>query len=277
MGAGNRQFCEAEGKREARKAGPRIKAAKADRDGGREGEPFLAIPHRVLHSEGWRRVSPAARALLLDVAASAPNGALVATDRSLRPLGWRSAGTVSKLLKELIAARLLHLTRRGRLPNVAAHYAVTWHALKAPAAQMDEDLMRSFERSAYLRPELPERALSLSKRQALHRASKASAMSAKVRAAGYTPAPSHGALSQSYSSAARSAAVSIAPTHGAIGSDSSHSLTPCFGDFLDIAICQRQRGGRMFAILAQRLAARWPRSPGYMAARSLRPVPALAA
>jgi hypothetical protein len=92
----------------------------------------LTLPHLVLDSPAYRGLSHTARSLLVDIARQMDgrnNGALVACPKYLVPLGWRSNDTVSRCLKELVAARLLLRTRQGSRPNRAAWYALTWQAL----------------------------------------------------------------------------------------------------------------------------------------------------
>jgi len=128
----------------------RRKRAQNERDGTR----FLAIPHIVLQSPGWRAAGHTARSLLLDIATQhtgSNNGRLVATGAYLGPLGWRSHDTVTRALRELQACGLLLETRKGARPNRPAWFALTWHALgNADGLEIDRGLYR---RGGYLVPE----------------------------------------------------------------------------------------------------------------------------
>ncbi len=102
-------------------------------DSGRDGSLFVALPHVVLDSPGYRGLGFAARALLTDIARQhnrRNNGALVACSKYLRPLGWTSNDTIARALRELLASKLLHLTRQGSRPNRAAWYALGWQVLE---------------------------------------------------------------------------------------------------------------------------------------------------
>lgn len=128
----------------------RRKRAQRDRDGTR----FLAIPHVVLTSPGWRAAGHTARSLLLDIATQhtgSNNGRLVATGAYLEPLGWRSHDTITRALRELQACGLLLETRKGARPNRPAWFALTWCALgNVDGLEIDRSLYR---RGDYLAPE----------------------------------------------------------------------------------------------------------------------------
>jgi hypothetical protein len=109
---------------------------KRKRDAGRDGGQFVAIPHIVLQSPSYRGLNHAARSLLLDIAMQhnrRNNGALVACEKYLAPLGWASSQTITRALRELLDAKLLILTRQGSRPNRAAWYALGWQALDMSA------------------------------------------------------------------------------------------------------------------------------------------------
>jgi hypothetical protein len=105
---------------------------KRKRDTGRDGVQFVALPHIVLQSPSYRDLNHAARSLLLDIAMQhnrRNNGALVACEKYLAPLGWKSSQTITRALRELLEAKLLILTRQGFRPNRAAWYALGWQSL----------------------------------------------------------------------------------------------------------------------------------------------------
>lgn len=117
----------------------------------REAGGFLAIPHAVIDSTAFRSLSSHARALLIDVARQyngRNNGWLVASRSHMAPLGWNSSDMLTKCTRELLQARLLHLTVMGRRPNRAAWYAVTWQKLD-PNTGYDAGTAEAFVRSAY--------------------------------------------------------------------------------------------------------------------------------
>lgn len=99
-----------------------------DRDGGR----FLALPHVVLESEAFKSLTGHQIKLLLDIAMQLTvgghnNGRLSASWRYLsEERGWTSKNTIRRGLTALEERGLIFCTRKGRMPNVAAWYAVTW-------------------------------------------------------------------------------------------------------------------------------------------------------
>ena len=113
------------------------KQSKAKRDGDR----YLALPHVVIDSPGYRALGHPARALLIDIArqyTGTNNGQLVACAKYLKPLGWNSNDTVTRALTELKDFNLLIETRMGMRPNRAAWFALGWYQLDAVAG-MDID------------------------------------------------------------------------------------------------------------------------------------------
>ena len=95
---------------------------------------FTALPHAVIHSEQYRQLGYAARALLFDIAAQyngKSNGSLVCCAKYLRPLGWNSNGTISRATKALVESGLLIQTRQGMMPpeSQAAWFALGWFGL----------------------------------------------------------------------------------------------------------------------------------------------------
>lgn len=95
---------------------------------------FTALPHNVIHSQQYRALGFAARALLFDMAAQynqKNNGKLVCCAKYLRPLGWNSNNTIARALTELKASGLLIQTRQGMMPPMsqAAWFALGWFPL----------------------------------------------------------------------------------------------------------------------------------------------------
>lgn len=105
------------------------KKNKADRDG----TTFLALPHVVMESEAFKTLQGQPLKLLLDIAmqlSSTNNGRLSASWRYLsEKRGWTSKSSLRRSLDILEERGLIFCTRKGRLPNKAAWYAVTWLGL----------------------------------------------------------------------------------------------------------------------------------------------------
>jgi hypothetical protein len=143
----------------------------------RDGTTFIAIPHVVFDSPGYRQASPGARALLFDLISclfrsgktvngcapvgdrGLPNGGLLIDRKRLRLRGWKSISTINDKVKELVACGLLCMTLQGgnHRPSL---YAVTWLGLATAARKytldIDPDKWNSVHRGAYLRPAPPQ-------------------------------------------------------------------------------------------------------------------------
>ncbi|WP_086922422.1 hypothetical protein [Variovorax sp. JS1663] len=117
----------------------------------RDGSSFLLLPHVVLESPAYRRVSVYARALLMDIAMQlkgSNNGWLLCSTTHMKPLGWTSQSTLHKSKTELLDVGLIFETVKGQRPNKPSRYAVTWLALdRLPG--FDQGALESFVRSAY--------------------------------------------------------------------------------------------------------------------------------
>ena len=106
-------------------------AARHNRDGSR----FLALPHVVLESEAFLTLTGHQIKLLLDIAAQLSlgnhnNGRLSASWKYLsEKRGWTSKDTIRRGLTALEERGLIFCTRKGRMPNKAAWYAITWAPL----------------------------------------------------------------------------------------------------------------------------------------------------
>lgn len=96
---------------------------------GRGGDhSYLGIPHYILRSEAFGRLTGWGAKLLIELAASyngKNNGDLSAAFSVLEGRGWNSPGTLNKALKELLAAGWIIYARHGGR-NRCALYAVTW-------------------------------------------------------------------------------------------------------------------------------------------------------
>jgi len=95
---------------------------------------FVPLRHDVLKSPGYRALGHPARNLLVDIAMqyipgrSRNNGALVACEKYLKPLGWRSKAVIAKGLAELLECGLLIKTKQGGI-NRPSLYALAFHNL----------------------------------------------------------------------------------------------------------------------------------------------------
>jgi hypothetical protein len=109
----------------------KAQSARQNRDGGR----FLALPHVVMESDAFKSLTGQQIKLLLDIAmqltaGNVNNGRLSASWRYLsEERSWTSKDTIRRGLTALEERGLVFCTRKGRMPNVAAWYAVTWAPL----------------------------------------------------------------------------------------------------------------------------------------------------
>lgn len=104
-----------------------------------ESGSYLALPHAVLKSSAYRRLSAHAVKLLCDIGAQFSgynNGNLSATWRIMQPLGWKSRDTLAKSLRELCTAGFIELTRQGGL-NKCCLYALTWRSIDECKGRLD--------------------------------------------------------------------------------------------------------------------------------------------
>lgn len=125
---------------------------KGRRDTSRDGGAFVALPWSVLDSAAYRDLSHTARSLLLEVARQYQghdNGRMLLSSNYLGPRGWNSPSVIQRAKRELIDAELIFETVKGRRPNKASWYAVTWRALDKIAG-FDIGVEKAFRRSAYL-------------------------------------------------------------------------------------------------------------------------------
>lgn len=122
------------------------------KEGARDPGGFVAIPWTVLDSPAYLALSHPARSLLIEIARQYhgdDNGRLVASMAYLKPRGWSSNDTVSRAKRELLDAGLIFETVKGRRPNRASWYALTWHHLNKLDGY-DSGAAAGFQRSAYL-------------------------------------------------------------------------------------------------------------------------------
>ena len=116
-----------------------------------DGSSFLLLPHAVLNSPAYLRLTHTAKCLLIDIAAQKGaynNGRLLASMAHLRERGWNSADVIYRAKRQLLDAGFIHETVKGHRPNKASWYAVTWSPLdKMPG--YDTGVERTFIRGAY--------------------------------------------------------------------------------------------------------------------------------
>ncbi|MEM9303507.1 MAG: hypothetical protein AAGE01_15425 [Pseudomonadota bacterium] len=108
--------------------------------------PFVHVPHRIMESEAYRRLSNHARALLFDLVyqhrhrsnkREGNNGDLHAAFGPLRQRGlFRSKGTLHRAIDELLEAGLIERTRQGGR-NRCSLYALTWHPIASCDGKLD--------------------------------------------------------------------------------------------------------------------------------------------
>jgi hypothetical protein len=115
---------------------------------------FFAVARDVLEHPSFLRLSPYAKALLLDLGAQYRgdnNGDLSCAWKLMKPRGWRSEATLHKAKHELIDGGFIFEARKGRRPNLCGLYALTW-LLFDPSPKHDCK-PAAFERWAYRRGE----------------------------------------------------------------------------------------------------------------------------
>lgn len=164
------------------------RAASKEKD-RRDGSGFIALPHIVTDSLGYRRASHTARSLLVDLARAFTgrnNGSIWLSRSAREAIGWGSESTFRSALADLAACGLVVETRRGGR-NLAAWYGLTWRDLDVVAG-LDID-PKQWLRGAYLKP---DKAPDISGKARTAKAAAARSVAAGLRAC-YKPAPSHGA------------------------------------------------------------------------------------
>jgi hypothetical protein len=202
----------------------------------RDGGQHLALPWVVLDSVGYRRASHTARSLLIDLGRQYTgfnNGKLVACQKYLEPMGWRSNSTISRALAELVDCRLLIETRKGTRPNKASWYALSWLDLDQEAGlDIDPKCYKRAHRGGYLNPDKPDKERSTARTRTATEARRLgrtkqvaeqpASLSPSDGPAGPFVAPSHGEGSLIH-----------APMDGAIRGDIDPSSAPSHGHYLE--------------------------------------------
>jgi hypothetical protein len=105
----------------------RFKEAKKKREGG----GFVPMPHVVIRSLSWSKLSPHAIKLLIDLLAQYKgdnNGDLALAWTTMVERGWKSRDTLNKARKELLDEGWIVLARQGGRHQCSL-YAVTFYAI----------------------------------------------------------------------------------------------------------------------------------------------------
>lgn len=92
---------------------------------------FIGLPHYILKSIEFASLTPNAVKLLIELAKEykgSNNGDFSAAYSVLKMRGWRSPGTLSKALKELLEKGWIVTTRHGGRHRCSL-YAVTWWSI----------------------------------------------------------------------------------------------------------------------------------------------------
>lgn len=126
---------------------------------GRDPGAFVAIPYSVLDSKAYIGLSYPAKALLLELARQYrgdDNGRLLLERKKLAARGWTSPEVIQRARDQLIGAGLVHETVKGRRPNKASWYAITWYTLDKLEG-FDPGTALTFSRGAYREFTSPKR------------------------------------------------------------------------------------------------------------------------
>ena len=100
---------------------------------------FVSFYHCVLSSQAVINLSAYGTKLLVDLLSQYKgqnNGDLTATYSILQQRGWHSKGTLSRAIKELIAAGLIEVSRQGGRHQCSL-YALTFYAVDECKGKLD--------------------------------------------------------------------------------------------------------------------------------------------
>jgi len=109
---------------------------------------FAGIPRLVMECPDYTNLSSNAIRLLVELAYSykgGNNGDLCPAWTLMKERGFRSKATLTRVIKELVAAEMIMLTRQGQfIRNRAGLYALTWASIDECAGkQLDESPTRT--------------------------------------------------------------------------------------------------------------------------------------
>jgi len=102
-------------------------------------ESFLSLPHILLNSVAYSKLSAHAVKLLIDISAEfrgVNNGDLSATFNSLKKKNWHSKGTLNKAIKELKEYGFIEVSRQGGR-NKCSLYALTFRPINICKGKLD--------------------------------------------------------------------------------------------------------------------------------------------
>jgi hypothetical protein len=103
------------------------------------GYSFIGLPHYILKSPEFAALTPNAVKLLIELAKEYKgenNGDFSAAYSVLKTRGWRSPGTLSKALKELLEKGWIVTTRHGGRHRCSL-YAVTWWPINGCGGKLE--------------------------------------------------------------------------------------------------------------------------------------------
>ena len=109
---------------------------------------FAGIPRVVMECPDYTNLSGSAIRLLVELACAykgGNNGDLSPSWTLMKDRGFRSKATLTRAIKELVAAEMIILTRQGQfIKNRAGLYALTWASIDECAGkQLDESPTRT--------------------------------------------------------------------------------------------------------------------------------------
>lgn len=119
--------------------GTSMARTRARMKGRRDTPSFVMLPHMVIQSENWRRLSPHAVKLFIDLYGQfmgSNNGDFTAAWAVMKPKGWRSKATLHNALKELEWYGMIEMTRQGGR-NRCSLYAVTFKPIDECRGKLD--------------------------------------------------------------------------------------------------------------------------------------------
>ena len=112
--------------------------------GRNENGRFISIPHCVMNSVDYIKLTTKSKALLFDLAFQyngKNNGNLTAAFAVMKKRGWVREATIFTAVRELMAANLIIRTREGKFQNPhsrCALYALTWKNIdECPGSDLD--------------------------------------------------------------------------------------------------------------------------------------------
>jgi len=125
---------------------------KKGHDTSRMSGGFIALPWQVVDSPAYMGLSYPAKTLLIEIDrqyVGDNNGRLLASRAYLLKRGWKSQDVITRALRQLLDAKLIHQTVQGHFPKTASWFAVTWRNLdRIPG--YDAGATETFERGGFV-------------------------------------------------------------------------------------------------------------------------------